>query len=217
VVTILGDELTQGTGMTTVPPGGEPAHDTHRFVCAGCHTRFTSVRQCPVCGSPVVPLAELPLVPDRSMRPPAPKLHELSAGAALLAAALAIGLGWGEPVLWGVVPCVAITLALVFAPIARWEHKEAADVLAAHVRATPADGHPLQDGAARAATAVTSTRRPVGCAGLAFGVVFPLVMIRPEHPATVASGILAVVAFVLAWIRRVRRESEASAGRGVPM
>jgi hypothetical protein len=203
--------------MPATASDGGASHDTHRFVCSGCHARFTSVRDCPVCGSPVVPLAELPLVPDRSMRPSAPRPHVVLAGAAVACAAIAVGLAWGESTLWGVAPCAVLTVVLVFLPIERWEREEVSDQLAAHVRRAPADGHALQDGAARALTSMTSPRLPVGCAGLAFGVLFPLVMIRPSHPATVAAGVLAALGFLTAWVRRVRREGEASAGRGVPL
>ena len=203
--------------MTTVPSHGDPSRPSHRFVCTGCHIRFTSVRDCPVCGAPVVPLAELPTVADRSMLPPEPRPHEMSAVLAVIAVALGIGLAWGESTIWGVVPCAVITIGLLCAPIQRWDRKDVGDELGEFVRRTPPDGHALQDGAARATAAVTSPRRPVGCAGLLFGFVVPLVTVQWDQVETIVAAVSVIAGFVLAWIRRVRRETEASAGRGVPL
>jgi len=203
--------------MTTVPPGGGASHDTHRFICTGCHTRFTSVRDCPVCESPVVPLAELTYTVDRSMQPPRAQPHVLLGLVASGSVVLSIGLAWGYVTIWGVVPCAVLTSILLFAPIARWERREPGDELGAMLRQAPSDGHPMVDGSARQITAVTSTRLPTGCAGMLFGIVFPLVTIRPEHPATVIAGLAACVGFVVAWLRRIRREGEVSAGKGVPL
>lgn len=203
--------------MTTTPSGGGASHDTHRFICTGCHTRFTSVRECPVCESPVVPLAELTYTVDRSMQPPRARPHLVSGSVAVVAVALSIGLAWGHVTIWGVAPCAVLTLILVLAPIARWEHREPGDELGALVREAPSDGHHLVDGSARQTAATTSTRGPIGCAGVLFGVIFPLVTVRPEHPVTVVAGGAACVGFIVAWIRRIRRETEASAGKGVPL
>jgi hypothetical protein len=85
------------------------------------------------------------------------------------------------------------------------------------LRAAPSDGHPLVDGSARQIAAVTSTRLPTGCAGMLFGVVFPLATIRPDHPETLVAAFVASLGFLAAWIRRIRREGEVSAGKGVPL
>lgn len=212
----VGRQVPSGS-MTTVPPSREPSHATHRFVCTGCHIRYTSVRTCPLCGGRVVPLAELPEVPDTSMRPPQPRAHEISAVLAAIGVAGAIVLAWGTVTMWGVVPCAVVTVGLLVAPIARWDRPDAGDHLAAFMRRAPSDGHGLQDGAAREMTASWSARRPVGCAGILFGVLVPLVAVRWDQLQTIAAAVCAIAAFVLAWTRRVRRESEASAGRGVPL
>lgn len=191
--------------------------ENHRFICTGCHIRFTSVRECPVCGSPVVPIVELPAVPDRSMRPPEPARHEISFVLAVIAGVLAVPLAWGETTIWGVVPCGLLTAVLLVAPIRRWEQREPGDELGSMVRAVPFDGYAIQEGAARAVAAGTSRRVPVGGAGLMFGVLWPLITIQPSEPETIAAAGLAIGGFLLAWIRRVRREAEASAGRGVPL
>ncbi len=68
-----------------------------------------------------------------------------------------------------------ITVVLVFAPVTRWPRKDVGDELGALARQAPFDGHALQEGAAREIAAVTSARRPIGCAGSFFGVLLPLV------------------------------------------
>ena len=151
------------------------------------------------------------------MAAPEPHPH---IGAALLAMACApasVALAWGQTTLWGVVPCALVTVALVVAPVTRWTKSDVNEEIEGFARAAPFDGHALQEGAAREMAAVTSSRRPIGCVGLFVGVVLPLILIRPEYPATIAAGVLAALGFLLAWIRRVRRETEASAGRGVPL
>jgi hypothetical protein len=151
------------------------------------------------------------------MAPPEPKLHALWAAFALTAAAGAVALAWGESTLWGVVPCAVITVVLVFAGVTLWPRKDVGDELGGMTRQASFDGHALQEGAAREMAASTSARRPVGCAGLFFGVLLPLVTIRPDNPLTIAAGLAASAGFLSAWIRRIRRETEASAGRGVPL
>ncbi len=191
--------------------------DSHRFVCRGCRVRYTHRGQCEICGSDIVVEAEWPLDERGAMVLPEPRLHGFAAAFALVAAGASVALAWGEPTLWGVVPCAVITVALVLAGVTRWPRKEPGDELGAMAREASFDGHALQEGAAREIAAVTSARRPIGCAGLFFGVLLPLVMIRPESPATIAAGLIATAGFVVAWIRRIRRETEASAGRGVPL
>jgi hypothetical protein len=139
------------------------------------------------------------------------------AALALVAVAVASFLAWGEPTLWGVVPSGALTVGLLFVPVTRWRGKDAGEQLGEHVRNVPFDGHAMQDGAARAAAVVTTSRNPIGCIGLAVGVVLPLVFVQWGHPPTVVAGVAAVCGFVLAWVRRHLRESEATAGRGVPL
>ena len=191
--------------------------DGYWFVCRGCHVRYRHAGQCANCGSEIVVEAEWPLDESGSMMPPRPRRHVLAVGIALGAAMASIALAWGTTTLWGVVPCAVITVALLLSPVSTWDKADVSDELSAMTRLTTSDGHALQDGAARELTAINSSRRPVGCAGMFFGVLLPLVVVRPGEPATVAAGILAVVGFVVAWARRVRREAEAAAGRGVPL
>jgi hypothetical protein len=136
---------------------------------------------------------------------------------ALVALALALLLAWGEVTLWGVVPSGALSIGLLFVPVRRWRGKEAGEQLGDNVRSVQFDGHALQDGAARVAAVTTSSRNPVGCIGLVVGVVLPLVFVRWGHPPTIVAALLAITAFVLAWVRRHLRETEATAGRGVPL
>jgi hypothetical protein len=179
--------------------------------------RYAHGGQCEICGADIVVEAEWPFDDTGAMVPPEPRPHILSAAFALVSAGGAVVLAWGETTLWGVAPCAVITIVLVFARVTRWPRTEPGDELGELARQAPFDGHALQEGAARATAAVTSTRLPIGCAGLFFGVVLPLALIRPETPATVVAGLAAVAGFVVAWIRRLRRETEASAGRGVPL
>jgi hypothetical protein len=179
--------------------------------------RYAHRGQCQICGSDIVVEAEWPLDERGTMELPEPRIHGLAAAFAVLAAIGAVALAWGESTLWGVVPCAVITIVLVFVGATTWPRKEPGDELGAMARQASFDGHALQEGAAREIAAVTSARRPIGCAGLFFGVLLPLVMIRPESPATIAAGLGATGGFVVAWIRRIRRETEASAGRGVPL
>jgi hypothetical protein len=165
----------------------------------------------------VVPIAELPAVPDRSMRPPQPSAHEISFVLAVVLGLLALGLAWGESAMWGVVPCVALTIGLLLVPVTRWRGRDAGEELGDYVKATPFDGHAMQDGLARQAAVVTTSRNPIGCIGLFIGVLLPLLTVRWDHAGTVGAALAAIGGFVLAWIRRHRREAEASAGRGVPL
>jgi hypothetical protein len=194
--------------------------ESHPFICRGCHVRYTHPGTCQICGSDIVVEAEWPTDPAlaaAAMRGPEPARHEGMAASALIAVALAVSLAWGEVTLWGVVPSGALTLGLLFVPVTSWRGREAGDQLGDQVRDVPFDGHALQDGAARAAAIATTSRNPIGCIGLAVGVVLPLAFVQWSHPPTIVAGAAAIVGFVLAWIRRHLRETEASAGRGVPL
>jgi hypothetical protein len=192
--------------------------ERHRFVCRGCRVRYTHIGQCENCGSEIVVEAEWPVEPDaNAMAAPRPHPHVVSASVAALCVPVSVGLAWGEPTMWGVVPCGIVTVALLVARVSPWTKKDVGEEMGAFTRQVDVGSHPLQEGAAREMAAVTSSARPIGCAGLFFGVVAPLVVVNLDEPVTVAAGVLAVLGFVLAWVRRVRRTGEAAAGRGVPL
>jgi hypothetical protein len=200
--------------------GEGDALERYPFICRGCHVRYMHAGQCQICGSEIVVTAEWPADPVQiaaQMRAPEPGRHGLMVVMALLAVAVSVALAWGESTLWGVVPCGVATVSLLLVPLPRWRGKDAGEELGDYVKATTFDGHAMQDGAARAAAVATTPRVPIGCLGLVVGVVLPVATIRPGSTPTVVAGLVAVVGFVLAWIRRHWREAEASAGRGVPL
>jgi hypothetical protein len=151
------------------------------------------------------------------MRPPEPSAHEISLVLSVIAGMVAIALAWGETTLWGIVPCVALTMGLLIVPVTRWRGRDAGEELGDYVKAAPFDGHAMQDGLARQAAVVTTPRNPIGCIGLFIGVLLPLITVRWDDLTTAVAAIAAVAGFVLAWLRRHRREAEATAGRGVPL
>jgi hypothetical protein len=182
--------------------------------------RYTRLGTCQICDSDIVVAAEWPIDPAAAavaMTAPEPKGHRILAALALIAVAVSVLLAWGEVTLWGVVPCGAVTLGLLFVPVTRWRGKEAGEELGEYVRSVPFDGHAMQDGLAREAAVQTTARSPVGCIGLFVGVVLPLAFVRWNYLPAVVAGLAAVSGFVLAWIRRHLREAEATAGRGVPL
>jgi hypothetical protein len=182
--------------------------------------RYTHIGTCEICGSDIVPDVEWPTDPAlvaRAMQGPEAKAHRFVAALALLAVALSVALAWGEVTLWGVVPCGLMTVVFVFHPITRWRGREAGEELGEYMKAVPFDGHAMQDGLAREAAVITTSRTPVGCAGMLIGVVLPLALVQWDDPTTVVAGVVAIAGFVLAWVRRHLREVEASAGRGVPL
>lgn len=191
--------------------------DGYWFVCRGCRVRYRHGGQCANCGSEIVVEAEWPFDDGGSMAPPRARAHPVLAVTAAACVPVSIGLAWGEPTIWGVVPCSIITVGLLVAPVTPWTRKDPGEEMSEFAREAGVGMHPLQDGAAREMAAVTSTARPIGCAGIAFGVLAPLVVVRPEHPLTVVAGVVAVVGFVVSWVRRVRRTGEAAAGKGVPL
>ena len=152
--------------------------DRYRFVCRGCHARYTHRGECEICGSEIVVEAEWPRSDERSMVAPEPRPHIGTALLAMVCAPASVALAWGQTTLWGVVPCALVTVALVVAPVTRWTKSD--EEIEGFARAAPFDGHALQEGAAREMAAVTSSRRPIGCVGLFVGVVLPLILIRPE-------------------------------------
>jgi hypothetical protein len=192
--------------------------ERHRFVCRGCHIRYTHAGRCQNCGSEIVIEAEWPVDPDdAAMAPPEPRRHLVAALLAALCVPTSIALSWGETTMWGVVPCAIATGGLLVAPVSPFRRRDVGEEMSAIARQAPVGNHPLQEGAAREMAAVTSSERPIGCVGMFFGVLAPLIVVRPDEPITVVAGVLAAVGFVLAWVRRVRRTSEAAAGRGVPL
>jgi hypothetical protein len=198
---------------------GETAK-SHPFICRGCHVRYTHLGTCEICGSDIVVAAEWPEDPARAaqaMRGPEAKPHVIMAALSVLAVAASVVLAWGEVTLWGVVPCGAVTIGLLFVPVQRWRRKDAAEELSDYLRTAPFDGHAMQDGVAREVAVQTTSRNPIGCIGLIVGVVLPLAFVRWSYPPTIVAGVAAIAGFVIAWVRRHLRETEATAGRGVPL
>lgn len=192
--------------------------ERHRFVCRGCHVRYTHGGRCENCGSEIVVEVEWPVEPDPdAMAPPRPRPHLVSGAIAGACVPTSLGLAWGEPTMWGVVPCAVVTVGLLVAGVNPFTKKDVGEEMGAYARQAEVGAHPLQEGAAREMAAITSSARPIGCAGMFFGIVCPLLVVRPDDPATVVAGVTAAVGFVLAWVRRVRRTDEAAAGRGVPL
>lgn len=189
---------------------------THPFVCPRCATRFKKPGTCTLCASVLVPGDEV--IPERPRHHAAPSspwdavTFAVSATCIVVAVVFAVG----TVTLMAVIVTGAVTVGLLVAPLRDPYRPDVGDGLARAVRSTRRDGS-LLDGAALTQTAVISSRNPVGCAGLLVGVGLPIVLIRPDEHATVVASALTITGFVVAWVRKVRREQRMVAGRGVPL
>ena len=180
--------------------------ESYRFICRGCHVRYTHGGQCQICGSEIVVEAEWPTDPAIVAAAMATTSRRTSRRHGRVRARGGRASRWRSPGArrrcgeW--CPARSRPSRCCSLPSTSWRKKDAGEELGDYLKAAPFDGHAMQDGR----PARQRSRPPLGCRSGAWvwSWASSAAGDRPHRrrAATVVAGIAAMVGFLLAWIRR---------------